>query len=54
MPALTFNVFFMQLIDTHAHIYLSEFDLNRKSIIDDAGRNGIGQILMPAIDSTLR
>ena len=40
------------MIDTHAHIYLPEFDKDREQIISDARNNGVGKILMPAIDSS--
>jgi TatD DNase family protein len=40
------------MIDTHAHIYLPEFDKDREQIISDARSNGVGKILMPAIDSS--
>jgi TatD DNase family protein len=40
------------MIDTHAHIYLPEFDKDREQIISDARGNGVGKILMPAIDSS--
>ena len=40
------------MIDTHAHIYLPEFDLDRQKIILDAQNNGVEKIFMPAIDST--
>ncbi len=42
----------MQLIDTHAHIYLAEFDEDREQLLLDASALGISTILMPAIDST--
>ena len=42
----------MQLIDTHAHIYLEEFDKDRKEIIRHATERGISDIIMPAIDSS--
>ena len=42
----------MYLIDTHAHIYLPEFDADRKELIDKAAEEGVQQILMPAIDSS--
>jgi TatD DNase family protein len=38
-------------IDSHAHIYLPEFDGDRGSIVDSAKKAGISTILMPAIDS---
>ena len=40
------------MIDTHAHIYLPEFDADRESMIERAEKAGIKRILMPAIDST--
>ena len=42
----------MNLIDTHSHIYLEEFDFDRKDMLERAEKEGIGKILMPAIDST--
>lgn len=42
----------MQLIDTHAHIYLPEFDADREAMLERAAGNGVTRILMPAIDST--
>ncbi|MGI8599649.1 MAG: TatD family hydrolase [Chitinophagaceae bacterium] len=42
----------MELIDTHAHIYLPEFDSDRISIIDASSHEGISKIIMPAIDSS--
>ena len=41
----------MQLIDTHAHIYLPEFDNDRTFILEEAEKAGISRILLPAIDS---
>src|SRR5215208_3423911 len=38
------------MIDTHAHIYLKEFDKDRMQIIANARKAGISKILMPAID----
>lgn len=42
----------MTLIDTHSHIYLEEFDLDRYAIIQAAEKEGITKIIMPAIDAT--
>jgi TatD DNase family protein len=42
----------MRLIDTHAHIYLPEFDLQRKQLLLDAKESGVDMVVMPAIDST--
>jgi TatD DNase family protein len=41
----------MILIDTHAHLYLDEFDTDRETIIQNAIRSGVKQILCPNIDS---
>jgi len=40
------------LIDTHAHIYLPEFDEDREEIIKAAEFAGIKEIYLPAIDSS--
>ncbi len=42
----------LQLIDTHAHIYASEFDEDRDDCIRKAREVGVEKILMPNIDST--
>lgn len=42
----------MFLIDSHAHIYLSQFKKDVDSIIDNALRAGVKKILLPNIDST--
>ena len=42
----------MQLIDTHNHIYLPEFDADRDAVIDRAVAAGVTSILLPNIDST--
>jgi TatD DNase family protein len=41
----------MRLIDTHAHIYLPEFDDDRADMLERAEKQGLASILMPAIDS---
>lgn len=41
----------MILIDSHAHIYLGQFDSDRDEVINRAKRSGVEGILMPAIDS---
>jgi TatD DNase family protein len=41
----------MNLIDTHAHLYLEEFNNDREQVIRNAIRSGIKQILCPNIDS---
>jgi TatD DNase family protein len=38
------------LIDTHAHLYLDPFSDDLQSVLDDAERAGVVQIIMPAID----
>jgi TatD DNase family protein len=40
----------MQLIDTHTHIYLPEFDADRDEVIGRAIQNGIVKLVMPNID----
>lgn len=40
------------LVDTHSHLYLSEFDEDRKGVYERAELAGLGRILMPAIDSS--
>jgi TatD DNase family protein len=38
------------LIDTHAHIYLNEFQADRNEMLDRAKAAGVNKVLMPAID----
>lgn len=40
----------MQLIDTHTHLYLPEFETDRDEIVKRAVSNGIVKLLMPNID----
>ncbi|GAA4737717.1 TatD family hydrolase [Flavisolibacter ginsenosidimutans] len=40
------------LIDTHAHVYLPEFDKDRSQMILRAQSAGVTQIFLPAIDSS--
>ncbi|MEI6949664.1 TatD family hydrolase [Paraflavisolibacter sp. H34] len=40
----------MQIIDTHAHLYTTEFDADRPAVMEAAVRAGVGPILLPAID----
>jgi TatD DNase family protein len=40
----------MQIIDTHTHIYLPEFDVDRNEVIKRAVQNGVVKLLMPNID----
>ena len=40
------------LIDTHAHLYLKQFDNDRKEVISRAEEAGIKKFFLPNIDST--
>jgi TatD DNase family protein len=40
----------MQLIDTHTHLYLPDFDSDRDEMVSRATVNGIKKLLMPNID----
>jgi TatD DNase family protein len=40
----------MQLIDTHTHLYLPEFDSDRDEVVNRAVSTGVGKLLMPNID----
>lgn len=42
----------MQIIDTHNHIYLPEFDADRDETVKRASEAGVRRILMPNIDSS--
>ena len=39
------------MIDTHTHLYSTEFDEDRTSIIQNAIENGVSHFYLPAIDS---
>ena len=41
----------MQLIDTHTHLYLKEFDSDRDEVVSRALSSGIVKMLLPNIDS---
>jgi TatD DNase family protein len=41
-----------EYIDTHAHLYLPEFDTDRQSIVETALYRGVKKILLPNIDGT--
>lgn len=41
----------MQLIDTHTHLYLAEFDADRDEVIQRAKSIGISKLLLPNIDT---
>ena len=40
----------MNLIDTHTHLYLPEFDNDRDEVVKRAVKNGVTNMLMPNID----
>lgn len=40
----------MQLIDTHAHLYLEQYDQDRTQIIERAIDSGVNKILLPNVD----
>ena len=40
------------LIDTHAHLYLPEFDHDRAEVVKRAEAEGVNVVLLPAIDSS--
>ena len=39
------------IIDTHSHVYLPEFDADRAEMVKRAENEGVGLVLMPAIDN---
>ena len=41
----------MTLIDTHAHLYLSEFDADIAEVLERASAAGVEKIFLPAIDA---
>jgi TatD DNase family protein len=45
------SVGMIEYIDTHAHLYLPEFDADRGEVIKRALKQGIKKILLPNIDS---
>jgi len=42
----------MQLVDTHTHLYLTEFREDIDTVINNAIKTGVRYFLLPAIDST--
>ncbi|MEL7021098.1 MAG: TatD family hydrolase [Bacteroidota bacterium] len=40
------------MIDTHTHLYVSQFDEDRATVIQRAVEAGVGQFFLPNIDST--
>ena len=41
----------LELIDTHAHLYLEEFSADLEMIMERAGQEGVSRIYLPALDS---
>ncbi len=41
----------MQLIDTHSHIYLEDFDADQNQVVQSAMESGIIAILLPNVDA---
>ncbi len=41
----------MQFVDTHAHIYLPEFEADQDAVLNRAIERGVNRIIMPAIDT---
>ena len=39
-------------IDTHTHLYVEQFDMDRRQVVEEAMNKGVEHFLMPAIDST--
>ena len=39
-------------IDTHTHLYVSQFDKDRAEVVDKAIENGVTRMLLPNIDQT--
>lgn len=42
----------MQLVDTHTHLYLEEFDHDRDQVVSNAINAGVTRMMLPNIDST--
>ncbi len=42
----------MQLIDTHTHLFLEQFDNDIDKVIDRAVKNGVEKLILPNIDSS--
>lgn len=40
----------MQFIDTHTHLFLPEFDIDRNQVIDNAIQNNVDTMLLPNVD----
>ena len=41
----------MELIDTHTHLYLKDFDFDRYRVIENAIKVGINKFYLPSLDS---
>lgn len=41
----------MELIDTHCHLYLEEFDKDRDAVMERAAQLGVSRFYLPSIDS---
>lgn len=41
----------MILVDTHTHLYLEQFDEDRRKVVESAFEGGVKYMLLPAIDS---
>lgn len=41
----------MEFIDTHAHLYLNQFELDIEVVIQEARNNHVSKVLLPNIDS---
>lgn len=42
----------LELIDTHAHLYVEQFDSDLHEVMERARANGVNRILLPNIDSS--
>ena len=42
----------MHFVDTHSHLYLSAFDEDRETVVENSFKNSITKILLPNIDSS--
>ena len=42
----------MEFIDTHTHLFASEFDEDIHDVIKDAVKHGVSKMLLPNIDSS--